>query len=1045
MLVKKVLLALLFCGGAYGVKAALDEDVWPRVETGFLSDDPATYRVIGPYFKGKLIHHPNDVSAKHPTPKDKGTYFFRRTFTLAKQPVKAWLQGSGDDSVEFFINGVTTLGVWDWRKPRTCSVTKQLRIGENILSVRHENAKWDGGFVCELFIRYVDGSFDRISSDASFACTDKPIEGWLTSSCDVSDWVVPVERALPPAPPWMTKLPYRDYEHPQEFLGGGPSTPYAKGGEMVTFEFDFKGPIPTGEVMVDVILRRSGKICFSEPQPLQKDHYIRLDNKRWRLRFPFVVPSCLSGDFDYALESDAIVGLSPTVPVGRFSIKRIDSLPGFENPIESHVEQINGSPEFVVNGNPFYAHWGTVYYGARPDKKPRVGPMPLNLVTIWTTGKKWYPSIGVIDGDYLDCEAEKHCRANPGAYWIWDLTVYPPPDWKMAHEDHLVLDDRGGRREHDETPFSFASKDAVRVMADGVCRAIRHLEASPYANRIIGYRISSGYSPEWLGFSPVPGRIYDYSSQSREGFRRWAAQHYPELGNAEVPSLREREELDNGDWLLWDQRKHLPTVAFHEYYSELVADALIEVNRRARCVLGEKKVVGTYHGYTMFLNANGRDQMRALFNLKKVLDSGTVDFMVSPQAYGQRRLGGTCEDMKPFRSLQYHNIVSAIENDMRTHGSKRNSGYDQTVNTEQTLSIMRRDMSIELCRRNPSYYYAIVSGLEYDFPEMKREGAVLRAIGEHGLATGAPRRNAEVALVVSEKTILSLPLCTRHVRSGDMIQTYQMDGSVRTTQDVPRGILTGEPFVNCYTRYARAGAPVDYLLAEDIADNPGDYKLYIFTFAFKYDAHMLRAVEKIRERGAAVLWLYAPGYSYGLDSSVANMERLTGMKFELLTERMLAGVTMKSDGRFMGLPKETVSPLFSPVDPDEILGIYENGRTGIGIKRSGNSQTVFSGAWKLDVPFIMDIYRRVGVHIYSETTDPIEANEKLFTLHARFAGEKTIRLPQKTNVLDCYAGRIIARNADVFKFYAPLHSTHLFYCADDADVVEKQIQESLGE
>ena len=54
---------------------------------------------------------------------------------------------------------------------------------------------------------------------------------------------------------------------------------------------------------------------------------------------------------------------------------------------------------------------------------------------------------------------------------------------------------------------------------------------------------------------------------------------------------------------------------------------------KAKSLVGGRKLVDTYFGYVMTLNATGRDQMRAHFATQRVLDSGAVDFLMSPQPY----------------------------------------------------------------------------------------------------------------------------------------------------------------------------------------------------------------------------------------------------------------------------------------------------------------------------------------------------------------------------------------------------------------------------
>jgi hypothetical protein len=100
---------------------------------------------------------------------------------------------------------------------------------------------------------------------------------------------------------------------------------------------------------------------------------------------------------------------------------------------------------------------------------------------------------------------------------------------------------------------------------------------------------------------------------------------------------------------------------------------------------------------------------------------------------------------------------------------------------------------------------------------------------------------------------------------------------------------------------------------------------------------------------------------------------------------------------------------------------------------------VSEGDTLLKLDTLRDLYAKNGVHVYSRTGDPVEANDRLFTLHARFAGLKTVTLPQKTTVLDVFNRRIVAKDVDSFTFNAPLHSSWLFYLGDDAEELAAEL------
>ena len=719
-----------------------------------------------------------------------------------------------------------------------------------------------------------------------------------------------------------------------------------------------------------------------------------------------------------------------------------ETAPDFAKPHVTEVKMHAGSPAVFLDGRVFPLCWGAVEQAARADKLPRHGGIPANVVSVYCYYNEWHPAEGKYDFAEFDRQAEQYARENPNAYFIWDLYLCPPPGWGKAHPDEMTTDDRGevdlavGR-----THWSFASEKGLAEIKDMVRHAIGYLEKSPYANRIIGYRLNSGHTTEWLWWEPKEGRENDFSKVTKDGFRRFAAERYPELADATVPSAEERRALDSDGELLWDRTRHLKAIAYWDFVSTCVTHDVLEVCGEAKRVLGElgrTKIVGTYGGYTMFLNSTGHDQRRGHFALRKLLseNGGRIDFLMSPQSYGQRNLGDTCGDMKPFASIAAAGVLPVVEDDTRTfnHAKPLWDGFRQTLTRAQTAGVVRRNMSIALCHRSVPYWYALTRGTELDTAECAADNRLLSLVHAHQLEAGA-RRNAEVALVASERSVLAMPELRRRVKTGRDVQTYKARGTVwREPEEC--AIFNGEVFDLVQTKFARAGLPVDYLLAEDLVDRPGDYRLYVFLNQIAADESVRQAVARLQARGATILWLYAPGWMDETGSSVANMEKLTGLAFERLDKPLAAGVTMAEDGRFMGTPDEPVSPLFAPTGACEVLGRYANGKPGLVKAKVGASTTCFSGAWQLDMTFIRDLCRAAGAHVYSTTGDPVEANSHLFTLHARSAGLKTVVLPKRATVVDVFAKRIVTENAAVFTFNAELHSSHLFYFGDRDDAAD---------
>ena len=706
-------------------------------------------------------------------------------------------------------------------------------------------------------------------------------------------------------------------------------------------------------------------------------------------------------------------------------------------PKKVRVKNVKGRPQFTIDGKPVFALWGTV----RSDRKVRHSTAPLNFVTVWNGSRKWWPKADVFNPSEIDRKARWHIERYPDAMLIWDITVNPPPDWCDANPDEIVHDENGAvnRRSPGSGNYSFASDKAIDLMMKAAERAIRHIEGSSYANRIAGYRINSGHTAEWLGWDSVDkDAALDFAPVAKRKFAEFAKEFYPELADISIPAMAERTLLDSPYSVVWELPKHLRVMAYHDFYSRAMADCAIRMCVRAREVVGENKLIGTYFGYVMTLMEYGSGQMKAHFSTKRFLDGvrGKVDFLMSPPAYEywNRGLGDSLMDMKPFASISDHGIMPVVEDDTRTYRNLalKSNGYSQGRTHAHTVALMRRNMGIAICRGMPFYTYAITSGSEFDYPQFAEDAAALRRFGDFALARGATR-NAQIAVVVSEEAIKAMP-DLKDAKAECLpipVQWYPQTGKVvRRTESYGRPFAS-DVYGRLCSRMARIGAPVDYRLAEDIADNPGDYKMYVFPNALLNCESVVAAAKRLREKNCTIVWTYAPGYVSRKGNSVEAMKELAGMDFAKIEKSMDSKIDMPG-GISYGATGHAVEPLFKVNGNVEILGRYSNGDCAFAATKTGNAQSIFYGSYFLELPVLRDLAKRAGVHIYSDTTDPMEAGQSFVTLHARFAGRKTVRLPRRTSVYDVFGGKVVAKDVEEFSFDAPLHSSWLFYCDDDA-------------
>lgn len=831
-----------------------------------------------------------------------------------------------------------------------------------------------------------------------------------------------------------------------EFRGGTAVPREQMAGSKVRLRFDYRGVVPDVAFLplvlaletADGSLKWKEELEIALPQSLR-----RVVDDVWALEFDYELPRYLDSCKVFVrCSSPCLSPLKDGDAAARLQIYRIETDPEWAKPLVATVKDVAGSPWFAIDGRPVYPLWGLVNSGRREVPPRRHSSAPLNFATVQCNHLRYWPKGEKFDPSELDRAAEEMRRAFRDAYFIWDVSIYPPPDWRDANPDEMARDEQGfvNRDIGDsEINYSFASRKAYDDMERIVRKVIAHVEQSPYANRVIGYRINSGHTIEWLGWDPTrKSTILDFSPAAQKGFEAFAKEHYPWITDYSVPTLAERRELDADGGVLWDQRRHARTIAFHDFYSTAVADGIIRMCGIAKEMVGSRKLVGTYYGYVMTLNVGGRDQMRAHFATKHLIDAKAVDFLCSPQEYTPdgRMVGRQIQDMKPFRTLQDNGIVSVIEDDTRTHNAWA-WGPAQAFNETMTVNVLRRNMGVSLCRNQPFYTYGIISGVDFDFPKFADDAAVLAAAGRHAIDVGVGR-NAEIAVVVSEEAIKSTPMSAGRAENyvGYREQIYDGDGKV-VRQGGGGAQNAAWQYSRSYTQCARIGAGFDLLLAEDLVDHPGDYRLYIMQSCTKLTPALVEAAAALRKRKCTILWTYAPGYTSNEGNSVENMRKLTGVDFTLCQNVTDPGVTLE-DGTTVGslvYPKgvRPLSPIFAMADPDKVWGRYSDGSAGLAEKRTGEARTIFSGSYYMMPPLLQRIAREAGVHVFSDTFDFCESNERFLSFHARNAGEKTIRLPRRTTVVDVFSRKLVAKDVEAFSFFAPLHSSFLFYFGDDAE------------
>ena len=241
---------------------------------------------------------------------------------------------------------------------------------------------------------------------------------------------------------------------------------------------------------------------------------------------------------------------------------------------------------------------------------------------------------GIFDKDepnfsLFDADIKQILDACPNAYIFPRVNVSLSREWELQNPDELCAPYPDG------TPSrtSFASDKWAEEVKREIRAFIAHIKKSRYASHIVGYQVAGGNTEEWLPFDREKGTS---GKRATEKFAKYV----------EAKGIEASEP------------------AFYRFYSELVADRIIEFSSLIKCLTERRLIVGTFYGYTLSCPYRSYGH-HALF---KILESEEIDFICSPVCYSNNReVGRDHPYMTALTSIKHHGKLYFSENDTRTH------------------------------------------------------------------------------------------------------------------------------------------------------------------------------------------------------------------------------------------------------------------------------------------------------------------------------------------------------------------------------------------
>jgi beta-galactosidase len=378
---------------------------------------------------------------------------------------------------------------------------------------------------------------------------------------------------------------------------------------------------------------------------------------------------------------------------------------------------------------------------------------------------------GIFDNnepDYstFDRDIKQILDACPDAYIFPRVNVSLSRNWELQNPDELCDPYPDG------TPSraSFASDKWAEEVKREIRAFINHVQSSDYESHIVGYQVAGGNTEEWLPFDVEKGIS---GKRTTEKFENYA----------------KANGIENSE------------SSFFRFYSELVAERIIEFSSLIKSLTDRRLIVGTFYGYTFSCPYRSYGHHAML----KILESDEIDFICSPICYSNNRdIGRDHPYMTALASIKQHGKLYFSENDTRTHLSRAVNDmdhYNKTIwfgpDQESSCDVIKMHASRALINNHAAWWFDMWGGWFADDTYM----ALLKNIRElfEKNATLKTRAVAQTAVFVDE-------------------ESYALISDNSVTKSI------------CYDireALGKMGAPYDVYLSADAPSVIGSYKAII--------------------------------------------------------------------------------------------------------------------------------------------------------------------------------------------------------------------------
>lgn len=873
--------------------------------------------------------------------------YLRKVFTVEEPVAALVIQMSGDDGYELFVDGVLVARGGFWWFTTDRHVIEGVQAGEHVLAARVQNAARPGGLLLEAWS--TDGRVHVVTDDSWRFATEAP-EGFATLGYDDSQWAQAFAIGRPPVLPWGD-LPF-EYVGPVLEL------------TQVASAIDVDGRMI--EASVEAVVVR--------PQATPRQCMLTLYRGDWPLERLAITPRPmtevwragervrLSARFElpeYAPAGIYRVGLGPCgaeldgdpdMTIGEVTVVG----DGSEFPLVE-VRPHAGAPCLYVDGEPVFP----MLFMSVPIVPEDIAESAQAGYTLQTIPVE-HGWVGIDRYDYsrTDEAITKALKAAPESLLLLRVAMHAPAPWLDAFPDHITgyADEASWDAYGMSGPRhpSFASKRWRRDGAEALRRLIQHLREAGYADNILGIHIAAGIYGEWHYWNAI--YYPDTSPVFVEAYRDWLEEHYPEAPpEPRVPTIEERRMGFVG--ALRDPSQSRWLIDYSRFLHEQGADSLIEFARAVKEESDGRCLTLAFNGYLPDLNWN-REGDHLCFS--KVLRSPYLDAFSSPHSYA-RRAPGEDAILRGFpESVRVMGKLWVDEEDDRTSLAS-DPPHTHVGSIEQSVEVLWRGFARALTH-NCGLWYMDQQGGWYRDPAIW--GAFRRMIEIGRASLDRPRtRSSEIAVIASFET-----------------------GHYLADRGGGREHLSNLLMNDQLAALSRCGVPFDLYQATEMAEADLDrYRMVLFLDTWYMTDEEYTIARHLVSSGKSVVFFYAPGILSDEGLDVTRVAALVGTPLELTDSTTVGDGLLQEPG---------------------VVAVEYPGERVVAV---GNVTYLPSSL--LSASELRELARQSGCHVYLDTDDVIMVGGGYTAVHAAYAGEKRVLLPQLSRVTNARTGEVLAVSA----------------------------------